>query len=135
MLRTLLKFSRTHCQLMGAILVLVSSTRHPPHRAASRGNLVLRLWRQYARQRLSPVARHVSSRVAPGSGPGIPVRFNLEGRPRGKADPPICAPIRPQRSGASFTRSRAATSFVWTRRKAFRGGSANLNSGLSGIFA
>ena len=34
----------------------------------------------------------------------------------------ICAPIRPQRSGASFTKSRAATSFVWTPRKAFRGG-------------
>jgi AIG2-like family len=70
---------------VGAILVLVSPARHPPHRAASRGNLVLRVWRQYARQRLSPVARHVSLRVASGSGTGYRPRFNLEGPPRGKA--------------------------------------------------
>jgi hypothetical protein len=69
---------------MDAILVPVSPARPPPYRAAQRGNLVLRLWRQYARQRLWQLARLASSRVARGPDPGIPIlRFNLKAPPRG----------------------------------------------------
>ena len=56
----------------------------------------------------------------PGRVRGYRLRFNLIA-PRATPPMPICAPIRPRRFGASFTRSRAATSFVWKRLKAFRG--------------
>jgi hypothetical protein len=58
----------------------------------------------------------------PGRVLGYRLRFNLEGRPRGKAAPAnLCADPAAEVWGV-LTRSRAATSFVWTPGKAFRGG-------------
>jgi hypothetical protein len=72
----------------------------------------------------APFANGAASVLASGArvGSGIPAAFQPRGTPGGKATYANCAPIRPQRSGASFTRSRAAPSFVWTPRKAFHGG-------------
>jgi AIG2-like family len=68
---------------MDAILVPISPAWPPLYRAAQRRNLVLRLWRQYARQRLSQLARLASSRVARGPDRGYKLRFNLKAPPRG----------------------------------------------------
>jgi hypothetical protein len=58
----------------------------------------------------------------PGRVRGYRLRFNLEGRPKGRAAPAnLFPPTRRRRSGVSSTSLPGATSFVWTPRKASRG--------------
>ena len=58
----------------------------------------------------------------PGRVRGYRLRFNLAGPPRGRAIyANLCVDPAAEVWG-SFTRSRAATSFVWAPRKEFRGG-------------
>ena len=64
----------------------------------------------------------MSSRSGAGSDPGISAAFQHRGTPQGQGRArQLCADPAAE-VGVSFTRSRAATSFVWTSRKAFRGG-------------
>jgi hypothetical protein len=53
----------------------------------------------------------------PGRVRGFRLRFNLEGRPRGKAAPANFSPTRRPRCGAFSTGLPGATSSVWTPRR------------------
>jgi hypothetical protein len=53
---------------------------------------------------------------------GYRLRFNLEGRPRGRAAPANLEPYPQAEFGAFSTRSRTATLSVWTLRRGFHGG-------------